>query len=111
MATLLQPPHLDLPDVQILPSCSVNCEFYGASFVSARHFGFDHPPTIPRGYWTHGWSPKQWIEFDDPMLVYGVVDLKGKNDYYWVGRRDEEDLMLRHGYNNVKAIGLPIIYV
>jgi FkbM family methyltransferase len=101
---------LDLPPVQILESCTVNVDFYGASLATARYCGFERPPKPPRGYWMHGWGPKQYLEFDDPMLYFGPVDLKGKEDYQWVSRKDEEDLLRRHGYKHVKAIGLPIVY-
>lgn len=108
---VLQAADLGLPEVEILESCSVNCEFYGASVVAARYCGFRQPPRTPRGYWMHGWGPKQWLAFDDPMLYFGPVDLKSPADYHWVGRRDEEDLLRRHGYTKAKAIGLPIVYV
>src|SRR5262249_53943 len=110
-ATAMQRTSLDLPEVQLLESCSINIEFYGASAVAAEYCGFQCPPKPPRGYWQHGWGAKQWLKFDSPRLCFGTVDLKGKNDYHWVGRRDEEDLLHRHGYKHVRAIGLPIVYV
>ena len=109
-STLTQRTELDLPAVQILESCSTNIEFYGASVAAARYCGFERPPKAPRGYWMHGWGPKQWLEFDSPILYFGPVDLKGKNDYHWVSRLDEANLLRRHGYKNVRAIGLPIVY-
>src|SRR5437870_394945 len=102
---------LELPEVQILDSCTVDSEFYGASVVAAEYCGFDRPPHTPRGYWMHGWGGKQWLEFDSPILYFGPVDLKGPHDYHWVSRQDEADLLLRHGYKKVRAIGLPIVYV
>jgi FkbM family methyltransferase len=109
-AAVSPPAELELPEVQILDSCSVNYEFYGALVNAAQYCGFKQPPTTPRGSWPHGWGPKQWLEFDDPMLYFGPVDLKGKTDHHWVSRRDEADLLCRHGYKKVKAIGLPIVY-
>src|SRR6202022_2850412 len=29
----------------------------------------------------------------------------------WVSRRNEENLLRRHGYDRAKAIGLPIVYI
>jgi FkbM family methyltransferase len=106
----LERTELDLPVVEILQSCSVNVNFYGASAAAARYCGFAHPPKTPRGYWMHGWGPKQYLEFKDPILYFGPVDLKGKEDYHWVSRKDEEALLRSNGYRNVKAIGLPIVY-
>lgn len=102
---------LDLPPVEILPSCSMNVEFYGASYAAARYCGYPAPPQRPCGSWMHGWGPKQWLEFDDPMLYFGPVDLKDKTEYHWVARQDEEDLLRRHGYTKARAIGMPIVYV
>jgi FkbM family methyltransferase len=106
-----RPADLELPEVQILESCSINIEFYGASVVAAQYCGFRSPPKLARGYWEHGWGPKQWFVFDSPFLYFGPVDLHGKEDYHWVGRKDEEALLHRHGYTNAKAIGIPIVYV
>jgi FkbM family methyltransferase len=102
---------LSLPEVQILEPCSINTEFYGASAVAAEYCGFKDRPRAARGYWMHGWGPKQYLEFDNPVLYFGLVDLQGKNDYHWVSRQDEENLLRRHGYKKVKAIGMPIVYV
>src|SRR5207245_4807556 len=109
-STCLDRTELDLPIVQILESCSINVDFYGASMAAARYCGFDDPPKTPRGYWMHGWGPKQYLEFKDPILYFGPVDLKGKDDYHWVSRKDEEALLRNNGYRNVRAIGLPIVY-
>src|SRR5438105_11055410 len=108
---MLQSRELALPEVQLMPTSYHDSEFYGASSVAAQYCGFQQPPGTPRGYWMHAWGPKQWLEFDSPILYFGPVDLKGKNDYHWVSRRDEVELLHRHGYTNAKAIGLPVVYV
>src|SRR5438132_3263931 len=110
-ATMSPSTALALPEVALLSSGLINSEFYGASAVAALYCGFQNPPTTPRGYWMHGWGPRQWLELGSPELYFGLCDLHGKNDYHWVGRLDEEDLLRRHGYSNAKAIGLPIVYV
>jgi FkbM family methyltransferase len=110
-ATMVSSANLELPEVEIIESCSMNIEFYGASVIAAQYCGFASPPRPARGYWQHGWSPKQWMVFDSPALCFGPVDLHGKEDYHWVARKDEEDLLRRHGYKYAKAIGLPIVYV
>jgi FkbM family methyltransferase len=102
---------LTLPEVQLMPITYHNSEFYGASAVAAQYCGFQLPPRAPCGYWMHAWGPKQWLEFDSPILYFGPVDVKGKTDYHWVGRLDEQNLLHRHGYKHAKAIGLPIVYV
>ena len=107
----LQVADLALPEVQLLPPSYHDSEFYGASYIAAQYCGFPQPPRPPRGYWMHAWGPKQFLEFDSPILYFGPVDVKGKDDYHWVARRDEEALLHRHGYKNAKAIGLPLAYV
>jgi len=94
-----------------MPTTYHDSAFYGASAVAAEYCGFSEPPASPRGYWMHAWGPKQFLVFDSPILYFGPVDLKGKSDYHWVDRLDEENLLRRHGYSNAKAIGLPIVYV
>lgn len=108
---MLQDTDLKLPEVELLSPWPLNSEFYGASAVAARYCGFKDPPKNPPGSWIHAWGPKQFLELGTPELYFGLCDLHGKNDYHWVGRLDEEDLLRRHGYKHAKAIGLPIVYV
>lgn len=110
-ASLVHGAELALPTVHLMPKTFHDSDFYGASAVAAEYCGFAAPCTRPRGYWMHAWGPKQFLKFDNPILYFGPVDLKGKDDYHWVARLDEENLLRRHGYTNAKAIGLPIVYV
>src|SRR5579871_3589729 len=75
---------LELPEIRLMPTTHHDSDFYGASSLAAAYCGFSEPPTSPRGYWMHGWGPKQFLAFDSPILYFGPVDLKGKRDYHWV---------------------------
>src|SRR5438477_12303729 len=88
VASRPRPADLVLPEVCLLPAVHYDSDFYGASVVAAEYCGFAEPPLPPRGYWMHAWGPKQYFAFNDPLLYFGPVDLKGKNDYHWVGRQD-----------------------
>jgi FkbM family methyltransferase len=99
--------NIQLPDVEIFDSLPYPV-IYGATHVAAAYCGFERPPGAHRGVWKHGWTPKHY-QFH-PSMVIG--DMRDKTtDYYWVARVDEEVYLRSQGYKNVKAIGLPIIYL
>lgn len=60
------------------------------------------------GVWQHGWVPQHWQK--DPRMVYQsrVLDLDSQ---IYVAREDEEKYLIREGFINTRAIGLPLIYI
>ena len=60
---------LQLPEVYMLDSCSVDSEFYGASVVAAEYCGFDRPPHTPRGCPFQAWSVGEAIRIDKKVLA------------------------------------------
>ena len=98
---------IQLPKVEIFESLSYPIK-YGATHVAAAYCGFKSPPRAHRGDWQHGWSPKHF-QFDPSMLV-GHPTLNPSH-HYWLARGDEEIYFRSQGYKNVKAIGLPILYL
>ena len=98
---------IKLPDVEIFGSLPYPVS-YGATNVAAAHCGFKSPPGAHRGVWKHGWAPKHY-QFDPSMVIGNLSD--GIGQQHWVARVDEEVYLRSQGYKNVKAIGLPIIYL
>ena len=104
---MLKDNSIQLPDVQILASLPYSV-IYGATHVAAEYCGFKCPPGAHRGVWQHGWGPKHYQLH--PSMVNG--DLRDSTSHhYWVARVDEEIYLRSQGYKNVRAIGLPIIYL
>jgi len=79
-------------------------------------------PVIP-GYWMHGWipayhnihpalialhkKPGQHVGYD---FAAQIEDEK-ENVPQWVSRLDQAEFLIAEGYKQVKAIGLPIVYL
>jgi hypothetical protein len=98
---------IQLPDVEILDSLPYPV-IYGATHVAAAYCGFKYPPGGHRGIWKHGWHPK-YSQLHPSMVIGDMRD--GRSQPHWVARVDEEVYLRSQGYKNVKAIGLPIIYL
>jgi len=98
---------IQLPAVEILDSLPYHVS-YGATHVAAAYCGFNYPPGGHRGIWKHGWHSK-YAQFHPSMVIGNMKD--GRSQHHWVARVDEEVYLRSQGYKNVKAIGLPIIYL
>ncbi|HKV41460.1 MAG TPA: FkbM family methyltransferase [Blastocatellia bacterium] len=101
----------DLPKMhprppQYTPNVSA---LYGANRVAALYCGLKEAPNKIRGFWEHGWAPKHWQFHPDFLLGFPTSTLK--HAWYWVARKDEEDYLRDCGYDNAKAVGLPIVYL
>ncbi|HKO42638.1 MAG TPA: FkbM family methyltransferase [Pyrinomonadaceae bacterium] len=101
------PYNIDLPAIQKFSPPGVST-FYGAHAVAASYCGFGDTALYPRGHWQHGWTPAHFQIY--PEMLMGS-STSAKEDYYWVARIDEEVYLKNSGYKNVKAIGLPMVYV
>jgi FkbM family methyltransferase len=81
---------------------------YGAAEAAAAYCGFQTVPGHIRGVWAHGWHPRDMKKLH-PSLIVGS---RTKPEvYHWVARKDQEDYLRDCGYENVSAIGLPIVYL
>ena len=86
-------------------------EAYGDSFIAAKYCGFNKTPKPTDGEWQHGWIiPERNIH---PEFVIGSdgLSITRKNKKYFVARKDQEEYLFKQGFTNVKAIGLPIVYI
>jgi FkbM family methyltransferase len=98
---------IQLPDIEIFDSLPYHAD-YGATHVAAAYCGFKCPPAAHHGVWKHGWHPK-YSQFHPSMVIGNMPS--SRSHHYWVARVDEEVYLRSQGYKNVKAIGLPIIYL
>lgn len=96
---------------------------YGANLIARDYCGLSSDNLAIPGYWIHGWIPS--YHNIDPAFI-AVHKKEGQHDEYayltqirnekenvaqWVGRNDQTEYLISHGYKNVKAIGLPFIYL
>lgn len=82
---------------------------YGALVTAAKYCGLSPAPPNMRGYWKNGWAPKHLQCHPDAVLGLNAFDRT--DEYYWVARKDEEQYLKARGFRNIKAIGLPLVYV
>jgi hypothetical protein len=84
-------------------------DHYGALQVAAAYSGLVVPPRyVIQGIWQHGvFGP--WQHFHPTILVYNAPGAAGRPVY--VTREDEAILLRQQGFKQVRAIGLPILYV
>jgi hypothetical protein len=99
---------LDLPQVREIPIRN-SSDFYGASEIAAAYCGIPLPQKPPRGLWHHGWVPVHYASH--PELIVPQDYGGGKHDCYWVAREDQVRYLSEHGYTQVGAIGVPIVYL
>jgi hypothetical protein len=98
-----------LPEPCLLPSPRAS-DYYGTTATAARYCRIPVSVAVIPGIWQHGNSPRHLKV--DPILVLGAHDPAEKErELFWVARADEEAYLQGMGYRNVKAIGLPIIYL
>ena len=83
-------------------------DHYGGLHLAAAHAG---QPLGPRyainGIWHHG-CHGPWLDFAPDLLCGNAPN--ARNRPVFVARRDLADLLVRSGYRQVRAIGLPIVY-
>jgi hypothetical protein len=80
-------------------------DYYGALQVAAQYCGLRKvPPSFP-GSWQHGTIPP-WHRLRPEVVVYDAP----RSMKCFVARKDEETFLREGSYQDVRAIGLPIIY-
>jgi hypothetical protein len=90
---------------------------YGCRYLLARHCGLSIPPWQGNlepsgGNWQHGWHPPEHNVHPDAVIGYDGQSEKYKSlKHFFVARADQVEYLKSCGYRNVKAIGLPILYV
>ncbi len=96
---------------------------YGANTIARDYCGLPIAnPEVP-GYWMHGWIPS-YHNRDPSFIALHKKDGQGagynyaaqiaedkRNVSQWVSRQDQADYLTANGYQHVKAIGLPIVYL
>jgi predicted O-methyltransferase YrrM len=84
---------------------------YGDNHTASIYCGFKRTPKMINGEWQHGHIvPERNFH---PELVIGSDGLSRfrKQKRYYVARQDQVSFLKEHGFHNVIAIGLPILYV
>lgn len=95
--------------VQSLPPAEAiwlrsEADYYGASYVLASSLGKTSTP-VSFSTWRHGWIP--FISDQNPEF-YALGNPEARN---LVTSQRHVEILLRHGYSDVKAVGLPYIYL
>ena len=79
--------------------------FYGGLHTAARHCGLTSPRAISAKSWKHGIIEDQEIRYLRELVHYG-----GKEDLHLVARDAHVEALVRFGFYNVKAVGMPFAY-
>jgi hypothetical protein len=83
---------------------------YGADRIAAMHCSLRRVPSRCRGLWQHGWIDRR--SNIDPYVIADYVEGNdGVREPQWVARKDQEEYLKSQGFSEVKAIGLPIVYL
>jgi len=82
-------------------------DYYGAVRVAAGYCDKKYNDNLFHFFWNHGCAPP-WQNLHPKAITYGF---EAKKETYFVARKDQEDFLRKKGYQNVRAIGMPIIYV
>ena len=82
---------------------------YGDIKAARRHCFF--PAFRVPGEWQHGWNPEFFNELSEMIVGGSGLSKHQKRKTYFVAREDQKEALNRDGYENVYAIGLPLIYV
>jgi FkbM family methyltransferase len=85
-------------------------DYYGASYVLSDYCKLDltNKP-LSHVAWVHGWIPDFW-NHTDPRLIT-CQSLRDPNQLILTSKKSVEDYLRSCGYNNVYAIGLPVVYL
>ena len=85
-------------------------DYYGASYVVAKYCGLAKPMySNLTDDWQHGWAPEYYNT--NPCRVVPGNFCDNKDTRYFVARKDQQKYLKEHGYKNVFAIGMPIVYL
>lgn len=98
---------IDLPPFQSI-ECVTGRSPYGAMSVAAAYCGLKSLPDTMRGNWQHGVNPS-FRKPIHPNMLFGANTFS--NEQYWVARKDEAAYLRSEEYQNVGAIGMPLVYV
>lgn len=85
---------------------------YGALQIAADYCGLQMPMPKLRGEWQHGWHPPE--HNIHPELVVGTTGKsreKRRRRRHLVAREDQRSYLKEQGYTDVRAVGMPILYV
>lgn len=97
-----------LPPVEIAPFSYQ----YGSRYLAATYCGFDAPPSEIPGEWQHGWQPDYMNWHPEGIVGFdGLSRHHRKTAWQFVARKDQEEALKNFGYQNVAAIGHPLIYL
>jgi len=80
---------------------------YGSSHIAAQYCALDNPPRRPIGIWQHGWI-SGGIEY--PFQIFGAK-IESLDTPCFVANNKIADCLKENGYGNVRAIGLPFVYI
>ncbi len=94
---------------------------YGAKIVVSEYCGLHSKEANIPGFWMHGWIPP-YYNVHPVLIALHKREVSGfrfpwsrdtfnTSDDQLVARADQEDFLSKHGYTNVKAIGLPFVYL
>ena len=89
-------------------------EFYGAYKVILKHLGVTKIlyPKRKMLNWSHGWYSDFFM--DNAKYAYMACCYKYYNEpgrFNFVTRKSQENFLKERGYQNTKAIGMPIVYI
>jgi hypothetical protein len=96
---------------------------YGAHLIAQSYCGVDDVELSVPDYWMHGWIPAYHNVHPALIALHKKEGQHRTYDYdaqireekeqtmQWVSREDQAELLRRHGYRHVRAIGLPITYL
>lgn len=85
---------------------------YGALKIAADYCGLATPFPSLRGEWQHGWHPPEHNVH--PELVVGTTGksrAKRNRRRQLVAREDQRAYLQSQGYRDVRAVGMPVLYV
>lgn len=85
---------------------------YGALRIAADYCDLRLPLPKLRGEWQHGWHPPEHNVH--PELVVGTTGKsreKRRRRRQLVAREDQRVYLKAHGYKDVRAVGMPVLYV
>lgn len=82
---------------------------YGDLRVLRKYCFF--PGWKPSGQLQHGWSPVFYNDLAEMIVGSNGLSRYDKDRAIYVAREDQKEALVRDGYTNVSAIGLPIVYL
>ncbi|MCS7077540.1 MAG: hypothetical protein NZ455_12560, partial [Bacteroidia bacterium] len=100
--------YVQLPEKRII-SLQGEIDCYGARYVLSGYCGIDlTTKPISNVPWSHGWIPDFWNNIDPLLLTGQYLD---KKQLILTSKSSIENYLRSCGYENVHAIGLPVVYL